>query len=144
MGEGQSIKTGNTRQFPIHSHLLELGFLDFVHSKTYQLFTEKSEVNGSYSYNYRRWWGNYIREHGLKREGIKPTHSFRHTLVTLCRDLGVREEIQDSILGHNDNSPTREKASHGYGEKTVEAQRNVIEQIPRLDLVRREKHFPTV
>lgn len=144
MGEGQSIKTGNTRQFPIHSHLLELGFLDFVQSKTYQLFTEKSEVNGSYSYNYGRWWGNYIREHGLTREGIKPTHSFRHTLVTLCRDLGIREEIQDSILGHNDNSPTREKASHGYGEKTVEAQRNVIEQIPRLDLVRREKDFPAV
>lgn len=144
MGEGQSIKTGNTRQFPIHSHLLELGFLDFVQSKTYQLFAEKSEVNDSYSYNYGRWWGNYIRQHGLKREGIKPTHSFRHTLVTLCRNLGIREEIQDSILGHNDNSSTREKASHGYGEKSVEAQRNVIEQIPRLDLVRREKDFPAV
>lgn len=144
MGEGQSIKTGNTRQFPIHSHLLELGFLDFVQSKTYQLFAEKSEVNDSYSYNYGRWWGNYIRQHGLKREGIKPTHSFRHTLVTLCRDLGIREEIQDSILGHNDNSSTREKASHGYGEKSVDAQRNVIEQIPRLDLVRREKDFPAV
>ncbi|HGE7387392.1 TPA: DUF6538 domain-containing protein [Yersinia enterocolitica] len=144
MGEGQSIKMGNTRQFPIHSHLIELGFLDFVQSSTNQLFAYKSEVNRKYSYNYGRWWGNYIREHGLTRQGIKPTHSFRHTLVTLCRNLGVREEIQDSILGHNDNSPTREKASHGYGEKTVEAQRNVIEQIPRLDLVRREKDFPTV
>ncbi|HFQ7288544.1 TPA: DUF6538 domain-containing protein [Yersinia enterocolitica] len=144
MGEGQSIKMGNTRQFPIHSHLIELGFLDFVQSSTNQLFAYKSEVNRKYSYNYGRWWGNYIREHGLTRQGIKPTHSFRHTLVTLCRNLDVREEIQDSILGHNDNSPTREKASHGYGEKTVEAQRNVIEQIPRLDLVRREKDFPTV
>ena len=136
MGEGQSIKMGNTRQFPIHSHLLELGFLEFVQSRTYQLFTDKSDVNRRYSYNYGRWWGNYIRDHGLKREGIKPTHSFRHTLVTLCRDLNVREEIQDSILGHNENSSERVKASHGYGETSVQAQRNVIEQIPRLDLKR--------
>ncbi|MFS2221013.1 DUF6538 domain-containing protein [Pantoea sp. B65] len=136
MGEGQSIKMGNTRQFPIHSHLLELGFLEFVQSRTYQLFTDKSDVNRKYSYNYGRWWGNYIRDHGLKREGIKPTHSFRHTLVTLCRDLNVREEIQDSILGHNENSSERVKASHGYGETSVQAQRNVIEQIPRLDLKR--------
>jgi integrase len=136
MGEGQSIKMGNTRQFPIHSHLIELGFLDFVQSSTNQLFADKSEVNRKYSYNYGRWWGNYIREHSLTREGIKPTHSFRHTLVTLCRDLNVREEIQDSILGHNENSSDRAKASHGYGETSVQAQRSVIEQIPRLDLKR--------
>jgi len=136
MGEGQSIKMGNTRQFPIHSHLLELGFLEFVQSRTYQLFTDKSDVNRKYSYNYGRWWGNYIRKHGLTREGIKPTHSFRHTLVTLCRDLNIREEIQDSILGHNENSSERVKVSHGYGETSVQAQRNVIEQIPRIELSR--------
>jgi integrase len=144
MGEGQSIKMGNLRQFPIHSHLIELGFLDFVQYQTYQLFVDKSEVNGKYSYNYARWWGNYIREHGLTREGIKPTHSFRHSLVTLFRDLNIREEIQDSILGHNENSPDRAKASHGYGEKSVEAQRNAIEQIPRLNLERLKKRFPAV
>ncbi|WP_143056372.1 site-specific integrase [Rosenbergiella nectarea] len=144
MGEGQSIKMGNLRQFPIHSHLIEMGFLDFVQSQTYQLFVDKSEVNGKYSYNYARWWGNYIREHALTREGIKPTHSFRHSLVTLFRDLNIREEIQDSILGHNENSPDRAKASHGYGEKSVEAQRNAIEQIPRLNLERLEKRFPAV
>ncbi|WP_312142853.1 site-specific integrase [Atlantibacter hermannii] len=136
MGEGQSIKMGNTRQFPIHSHLIELGFLDFVQSRTFQLFTEKSDVNRKYSYNYGRWWGNYIRSHGLTRKGIKPTHSFRHSLVTLFRDLDIREEIQDSILGHNENSPDRAKASHGYGERSVEAQRRAIERIPRLDLQR--------
>ena len=136
MGEGQSIKMGNTRQFPIHSHLIELGFLNFVQSSTNQLFADKSEVNRKYSYNYGRWWGNYIREHGLTRQGIKPTHSFRHTLVTLCRDLNVREEIQDSILGHNENSSDRAKASHGYGETSVQAQCSVIEQIPRLNLQR--------
>lgn len=136
MGEGQSIKMGNTRQFPIHSHLIELGFLDFVQSCTYQLFAEKSEVNRKYSYNYGRWWGNYIRDYGLTRQGIKPTHSFRHSLVTLFRDLDVREEIQDSILGHNENSPDRAKASHGYGETSVQAQRRAIEQIPRLNLQR--------
>ncbi|ELY3740107.1 site-specific integrase [Cronobacter sakazakii] len=139
MGEGQSIKMGNTRQFPIHSHLIELGFLDFVQPSTNQLFADKSEVNRKYSYNYGRWWGNYIRKHGLTREGIKPTHSFRHTLVTLCRDLNVREEIQDSILGHNENLSDRAKASHGYGETSVQAQRSVIEQIPRLELERLKK-----
>jgi integrase len=107
-----------------------------VQSSTNQLFADKSEVNRKYSYNYGRWWGNYIREHGLTRQGIKPTHSFRHTLVTLCRDLNIREEIQDSILGHNENSSDRAKASHGYGETSVQAQRSVIEQIPRLNLQR--------
>jgi hypothetical protein len=106
MGEGQSIKMINTRQFPIHNH------------------------------HYVRWLKNYMYQHGLTRKGIKPTYGFRHSLVTLFRDLDVSEEIQHSIPEHNVNSPDRVKASHGYGEKSVEARLRAIEQIPRLDLKR--------
>jgi hypothetical protein len=45
MGEGQSIKMGNTRQFPIHSHLIELGFLDFVQSCTTSSLPSKQMVS---------------------------------------------------------------------------------------------------
>lgn len=133
MGEDQSIKTaGSVRYVPIHSHILELGFMDFVNSREGQLFAEKSDVNDKYAYNYGRWWGRLIRKHGVRKE-VKPSHSFRHYFITQCRALDVREDTQNNVLGHVPGSvPQR------YGSYLIETSRVLIERIPRLELKRLE------
>lgn len=133
MGEDQSVKTaGSVRYVPIHSHILELGFMDFVNTRESQLFAEKSDVNDKYAYNYSRWWGRLIRKHGIRKE-VKPCHSFRHYFITQCRALDVREDTQNNILGHVPGSVPRR-----YGKYLIETSRVLIEQIPRLELKRLE------
>lgn len=133
MGEEQSVKTaGSVRYVPIHSHILELGFMDFVNTKEAQLFAEKSDVNNKYAYNYGRWWGRLIRKHGIRKE-VKPSHSFRHYFITQCRALDVREDTQNNILGHVPGSVPRR-----YGSYLIETSRVLIERIPRLELKRLE------
>ncbi len=133
MGEEQSVKNaGSVRYVPIHSHILELGFMDFVKARDGQLFAEKSDVNDKYAYNYGRWWGRLIRKHGVRKE-VKPSHSFRHYFITQCRALDVREDTQNNILGHVPGSVPRR-----YGNYLIETSRVLIEQIPRLELKRLE------
>jgi len=133
MGEEQSVKTaGSVRYVPIHNHILELGFIDFVNTREGQLFAEKSDVNDKYAYNYGRWWGRLIRKHGVRKE-VKPSHSFRHYFITQCRALDVREDTQNNVLGHVPGSvPQR------YGSYLIETSRVLIERIPRLELKRLE------
>ena len=135
MGEEQSVKNGGSRRYvPIHSHLLELGFLNYANSQSDQLFAEKSEVNGKYAYNYSRWWGRLIRDNGLNRKGIMPCHSFRHYFITQCRAMDVREDTQNNVTGH-----VPDRVSRRYGKHLIESCRDLIERIPRLDLKRLEK-----
>lgn len=134
IGEEQSVKNaGSVRYVPIHSHLLELGFLDFVSARENQLFTKKSDVNDKYASNFGKWWTRLIRKNGINRVGIKACHSFRHYFITQCRALDVREDTQNNILGHVPGSVPRR-----YGKYLIETSRALIERIPRLELKRLE------
>lgn len=125
----QSTKTGLSRVVPLHSHIIELGFLEYVKSREHYLFTERKTPSGKSSYNFLRWWGKYIRSHGITRKEIKPTHGFRHTFITHCRSTKARKDIQNDITGH-----AQEDVSGGYGSYPIEAKKELIQTIPRLEL----------
>lgn len=127
----QSTKTGLSRIVPLHRHIIELGFLEYVQSREHYLFTELKTPSGKSSYNFLRWWGEYIRSHGITRKDIKPTHSFRHTFITHCRSTNARKDIQNDITGH-----AQEDVSGGYGSYPIGAKKELIEEIPRLNLQR--------
>ncbi|MGB5118249.1 MAG: site-specific integrase [Providencia rettgeri] len=129
MGENQSVKTGNTRTIPLHDHLIELGFMDYVNSRENYLFSGQRNSAGKYSYNFIRWFGQYIRKHGIDNPEIKPTHSFRHTFITYCRNRGEREDVQNSITGHAQGSVGR-----GYGAYTTPMKKELIDRTPKLNL----------
>ncbi len=129
MGENQSVKTGNTRIIPLHDHLIELGFMDYVNSRENYLFSGQRNSAGKYSYNFIRWFGQYIRKHGIDNPDIKPTHSFRHTFITYCRNRGEREDVQNSITGHAQGSVGR-----GYGAYTTPIKKELIDRTPKLNL----------
>ena len=85
-GEDQYVKTDSSlRHIPLHSHLIELGFLDFVAQADDWLFSEvPSDKYGSKAPYFTRWWRDRLDEVCIDNQ---PTHVFRHTIKTELRAL---------------------------------------------------------
>lgn len=111
-----SIKSGTFRLVPVHSHLIELGFLDFVAaSSDGPLFAK----------------GSYERVVEFVRtivtdERVQPNHAWRHRLKSIGRDLGLNERVVDAIQGHAPRT-----AGEDYGDVSVLAMARIIDAIPR-------------
>lgn len=111
-----TIKSGTFRLVPVHSHLIELGFLDFVAaSGGGPLFAK----------------GSYERVVEFVRtivtdERVQPNHAWRHRLKSIGRDLGLNERVVDAIQGHAPRT-----AGEDYGDVSVVAMARVIAAIPR-------------
>lgn len=54
----------------------------------------------------------YLREVAELETPVSPSHGFRHSFKTMCRETGIPEEIHDAITGHDDGSVSRR-----YGER---------------------------
>ena len=118
---GQSTKSGLSRAAPIHSKLIDLGFLAFHKRQleraerdgNHALFPElERNERGQISGKVGRWWRDYLEHIGLKNGGDGfGAHSFRHTMADRLRDEA--ELLDDQIevaLGHNQKTTTS-----GYG-----------------------------
>lgn len=127
----KNLKTdGSRRQVPIHSRLTELGLSDFVQSAEGEfLFPERvrfteNEKRGNVdrlSKQLNRW----LRSAGVK-DAKKTFQSFRGTLATRLKDLGIVEYHIAEILGHENDNIT----SGRYGKQTSLATlRDAIEQL---------------
>lgn len=130
-GEDQYVKTDSSlRHIPLHSHLIELGFLDFVAQADDWLFSEvPSDKYGSKAPYFTRWWRDRLDEVSI--DVNQPTHVFRHTIKTELRALRVGDRINDSITGHTSGS-----VGDSYGGVPLKTKQEVLHQIPRLDLKR--------
>lgn len=126
----QRIKTeAGRRKVPLHSHLIELGFLDFLESRRgyERLFPDFSyNVNGGYGRNLGRWCNEtFLPKLGIKEPGLV-FHSLRHTMVTRLSQAGVSEPIVQSLVGHARTGVTQEVyMREGY---TLEQLKMAIEQ----------------
>lgn len=118
---GQTTKSGKSRAAPIHSKLIELGFLDFHkrqlkragESENHAMFPElEKNSRGQISGDVGRWWRDYLEEIGVKngRDGFG-SHSFRHTMADLLRtEVELLDDEIEVTLGHNQKTTTS-----GYG-----------------------------
>jgi integrase len=135
------------RVIPIHSQLIELGFLKFVAERRSEsldawLFPLVSPATGRAGIKaWSKWWGNYLR----KRVGVTNTnkvfHSFRHGVQDALRRTTPDEELRDAIQGR---SSQKKSVGRGYGAKEmlarwgVETLKEAVSKIsyPGLDLSR--------
>lgn len=97
---GQVKNTASRRKIPIHSQLIDLGFLQYVESiqsgPIFPLLDWQSEkVSASWS----KWWGRYRRANGIT-DPRKPFHSFRHTVKHRMKNAGVDKTLRDAVMGH--------------------------------------------
>jgi integrase len=120
---GQTTKSGKSRAAPIHSKLIELGFLKFHERQTkraasdgrHEMFPElEKNSRGQISGYVGKWWRGYLQEIGVKaKKGADGfgSHSFRHTMSDLLRsEVELLDDEIEVTLGHNQKTTTS-----GYG-----------------------------
>ncbi|MES2365731.1 MAG: site-specific integrase [Pseudomonadota bacterium] len=119
-GDGKRLKNNASRRIiPIHSKLLELGFMDFVKSigkdNKHRLFPElkasKSKA-GDYGKEPSRKFTAYRRRMNIGGDELNPTtgkwegknrkvfHSFRSTLISALRTADVPKDRRTRLAGH--------------------------------------------
>lgn len=102
--DDKSVKSASSRRrVPLHSDLLELGFVDYVEALPAdgRVFPRliRHPSNGL-GHGVGLAWGRYLRKAlGMQFEA-DPCHGFRHTFKTLCREAHIETAVQDWITGH--------------------------------------------
>ncbi len=109
--EAGTIKTRKPRTVPIHDHIIEQGFMEFV----------KSRGNGPLFYDpvkrdepsnplnpkrhpavmVRQKVAAWVRELGVTDKELSPTHAWRHTFKQIADRAGISERMSDYITGHS-------------------------------------------
>lgn len=91
------------RKVPIHTKLVELGFLKFVagqrRRKATRLFPGVRSTREKQSAAFSQWYGRYARKYVPDRQ--KSFHSFRHTFKRAMREGRVEKALRDAVMGHS-------------------------------------------
>jgi len=110
--KGRVLKNESSRrQIPVHSRLIELGFLDLVSGSTGRLFPDLSSAGArQLTASWSQWFGRYLRQVIGIADRRKTFHSFRHTFKDLCREAGISKDLHDRLTGHSSQD-----VGDGYG-----------------------------
>jgi len=103
----QKLKTASSeRLVPLHSKLLELGFLAYVEkvreAGNERVFPELTcHKKHGYSAAPSKWFTRVREQLGFRDDAAKKDfHSFRHTLADHLKQKGVAESLVGGVLGH--------------------------------------------
>lgn len=125
--EAGTVKTGQMRDVPLHPHLVEMGFTEFVQAAPDgSLFMWSGEGREAW-----RTAKNRIREEVRKvvtDPKVQPNHGWRHTFKTIGREAGIQDHVLDAITGH---APRSE--GDKYGGATITAKVKAMEAFPKYD-----------
>ena len=138
-GDDRRVKNDTSiRDVPIHSKLIELGFLNFVSAQKkageVRLFSELRSHRDGYGGSASKWFCDYQDRCGVKvldeaRE-LKSFHSFRHTVSTMLANStapGLYERVINQILGHEKGqSESMKTYTHSI---SVRALKDAVEEI---------------
>ena len=128
----KKLKTKSSiRIVPIHSKLLDIGFLNYKNSLQDGYVFPKLWVSkdGRRTRNWSKWFGSYLSKLGIN-DKAKVFHSFRHLMKDTLRNADVDEAISDTITGHSSMSIGRAYGS-GYNIVTL----NKAMQSVRFDVL---------
>lgn len=142
--QGKGVKTEAAKRLvPIHSKLIDLGFLGYLeHAK--QIVSDRSkegEMGPRLLYdltytNHDKWGrklGRYVNEKLLKGLGLhdsnkRTLHSFRHSFITHLVAAGVQVDAIQALVGHEQDTVTKTTYTH-YGVEHLPSSKEVIEKL---------------
>ncbi|MEO9630979.1 MAG: DUF6538 domain-containing protein [Sulfitobacter sp.] len=127
-----SVKTGEYRDVPLHSQVIEQGFLRFLErAKDGPLFHGGTDPvkYGVKAVRISSQLAEWLRKSGLVADGVQPNHAWRHRLKTQCRELGVSDRVADAIQGHAGRT-----AADDYGDVTLKTKADAIAKLPSYDI----------
>jgi integrase len=132
--KAENAKTNEYRIVPIHDHLIEQGFLDYVESRgSRPLFYDPrrsrsgKDANPHYQKVGERL-AEWVRDLGIRDE-VAPNHGWRHRFSTVALDVGMDERIRNIIQGH---SPVNE--ARKYGDLWPRTAYREIQKLPRYEV----------
>ncbi len=130
--EAGPVKTKQAREVPLHRHLVELGFLQFVDRAPFgYLFIFSPEGT---DFPRGRWQAvknrvaEFVREVVADRS-VAPNHAWRHTFKTIGRGAGIQDTVLDAICGH---APRTE--GDAYGSVTLQAKVKALRRFPKFNI----------
>jgi len=142
--EGKSLKTQAAKRIvPVHSQLINSGFLDFVKQSRAMRSKIKHEDgqeprllydltytgHQKWGRNLGQWFNNtYLKALGLKSEK-KTLHSLRHSFITYLSAAGVDNASIKSLVGHEPDTVTTATYTH-YGVDHLKVFKEAIEKLP--------------
>jgi integrase len=105
--EAGSVKDTKMRIVPLHPHLIEQGFLEYVGSRTkgaplfYSLARQrkKDRVNPTYA-SVGNKIAEWVRGLGIDDPNVAPSHGWRHRFKTVSRRAKLDRFIVHAIQGH--------------------------------------------
>lgn len=127
------------RDIPLHSVLLEKGFLEFLEqrkaesqSTTELLFPEmRADTRRAHSHFASRWFcgdpgrAGYLQQCGFPRLCGLSFHSLRHTFINQLRQTGVDQPRIQALTGHTNDTTTAE-----YGDDyRIEIKQQTVEML---------------
>ncbi len=102
--EAGTVKGNVQRLVPLHPHLVELGFLDFVASAPDgHLFLRPNKCTGDVL-GPLKGVKNRVREFVriyVPDRNVQPNHAWRHLFITRSREADVDQELRRMITGHS-------------------------------------------
>jgi integrase len=134
--EAGTTKTGKPRRVPIHEHVIEQGFMEFVRSRgNGPLFYNPASDRGPSdrlkprrprSVTVRQKLAAWVRKQGVTDKELSPTHAWRHTFKQTADRAGISERMSDYITGHSHKTEGAR-----YGAPTLEDMAAALEKFPR-------------
>ncbi len=143
--------SGSNRKVPIHSKIIEAGFLDFYndfkskHSdrlwlslKKYEKYEESDFYNdrdeGRYSRDLSSWYGRINRKY-VTSDRKKVFHSFRHNAINNLKQQGESRDVIRELVGHDEDDTTFDTYGENYSLEVKQELANKIHyNVPALDL----------
>ena len=108
-----AVKGGKAREVPLHEHLIEQGFLEFVsqHGPGPLFYEPEAPTAGVATVDItkpkkpryaqaRQRLAEWVRGLGVTDRGISPNHAWRHTFKQIASRAGIERHMLDYIVGH--------------------------------------------
>ncbi|MDF9790849.1 UNVERIFIED_ORG: integrase [Methylobacterium sp. SuP10 SLI 274] len=124
------VKSGQYRDVPVHSQLVELGFLDFVKAAGdgplfYDAAKHRKEDAQHPSKIVAARVSTWVRSLGLIDKAVSPSHGWRHRFKTVGREAEISDRVLDALQGHAGRT-----AGDNYGDVTLKTRDAAIRRMP--------------
>lgn len=134
-------KTKVARLVPVHSHLVDQGFLEFVEgAPAGPLFYDPKGQRGAGNPHYKKVGerlASWVRSLGVTDENVAPNHGWRHRFKTVARGARMNPEARAVIPGH---APKTE--GEAYGTWPLDQLAVEIERLPRIEIAGSSNALP--
>jgi integrase len=125
-------KADTERRVPIHKHVIDQGFLEYVERRRslgLPLFYDPARSRGGKAGNphYQKVAeriAEWVRVLGIL--GVAPNHGWRHRFKSVSRDVHMHPEVANFITGHGGGS-----VSERYGSRWIKTAAKTIAMYPR-------------